>query len=298
MKDLIIVGAGPAGMTAVIYARRAGLDVLVFEAKTYGGQIINSSEVANYPAIEKISGMALAQNMYVQAEALGAEFEFEKVEAITKNEQAFVVETEDEKYEARSVIIATGSSNRPLGVEGEEKFIGRGISYCATCDGNFYKNKRVAVVGGGNTAFDDVEYLSRLAEKVYLIHRREGFRAEQQSVDKIKALSNVEFVLNATVEELIGDDKINGVKIKQQGESREIKIDGLFVAIGQTPQNAEFKDFVKLDSYGYIKADENCHTNIEGLFVAGDNRTKELRQLVTATSDGAIAASEVVKYLN
>ncbi len=298
MKDVIIIGAGPAGLAAAIYARRAGLSALVLEAQSYGGQIISTLEVANYPAIAKISGLDFAKNLYTQVEDLGAEFEFEKVEQISRKSGSFVVKTEDDSYATRAVIVATGAKKRRLGLAKEEQLIGRGVSYCATCDGNFFKDKTVAVVGGGNTAFEDAEYLAKLAKKVYLIHRREEFRADAKNVEKLRQQKNVEFILNATVEELYGDEKLTGVRLSKQGASEELFIDGLFVAIGQTPANIEFKDLLALDENGYVVAGENCHTNIDGIFVAGDNRTKGLRQLVTAVNDGAIAATEVVKYLD
>ena len=295
MFDIIIIGAGPAGMSAAIYARRAKKNVLVIEALTYGGQIVNTLDIENYPAESHISGYDLATKMYNQAKELGAEFIFEKVFEITNNNDYKEVRTNNNKYQAKTVIIATGAKNRKLGLDHEDDFIGKGISYCATCDGNFYKNKDVAVVGGGNTALDDALYLSNIANKVYLIHRREEFRGDKKTLDLLKEKSNVEFVLNSNVIKLIANEKLEGIEVTN---NREIKIDGLFVAIGRVPNNDMFKELVNIDDSGYIIANEDCHTNIPYIFVAGDNRTKEVRQIVTATSDGAVAAVEAIKYIN
>ncbi len=296
--DIIIIGAGPAGLTAAIYARRAAKTVLVLEANTYGGQIINAHDIENYPAAAHISGPDFAQNIYQQAVDLGADVEFEKVTEI-KDGEAKTVITEDEEYEAGAVIIATGSGNRKLGLKNEDELVGRGVSYCATCDGAFYKDKIVAVVGGGNTALASALYLADIAKKVYLIHRRDEFRGSETSVAKVKAKQNIELVLNSQVTELIADKKLQAIKVENKdGSAKQLEVDGLFITIGHTPETKEFAGLIKLDKDGYIAAGENCHTNVEGIFVAGDNRTKEVRQIVTATSDGAIAATEAVNYLN
>lgn len=299
MYDIIIIGAGPAGLTASIYALRSSKKVLVLESRNYGGQIINANSIENYPAIEKISGFDLATNMYNQAKKLGAEIVFEEVVSINDLNIQKEIITNKNIYKTKSVIIATGLENRKLGIPNEEELIGKGISYCATCDGNFYKDKIVAVVGGGNTALEDALYLSNIASKVYLIHRRDEFRGESLSVKHLKEKNNIEFIYESTIKNINGKDKLESIEIvNQSGNSKNIDIDGLFIAIGKKPENDIFSNLIELDSNGYIIANENCHTNIAGIFAAGDNRKKEVRQLVTATSDGAVAASEAIKYIN
>ncbi len=299
MYDIIIIGAGPAGLTAAIYGKRALKKVLVLEALSYGGQIINTLDIENYPAAAHISGFDFATNLYNQAKELGTEIKFEKVTNIIDNDDIKKVVTSKGEYETKTIIIATGADNRKLGLENEDKLIGKGISYCATCDGNFFKGKDVAVVGGGNTALEDTLYLTDLVNKVYLIHRRDEFRGDPTIVEKLKEKDNVEFVYNSNVTKLISNDKLEGVEVtNKDGSTKELSVSGLFVAIGKVPENENFKEIINLDESGYIIAGEDCHTNREGIFVAGDNRVKELRQLVTATSDGAIAATEAVKYIN
>ena len=298
MYDVVIIGAGPAGLTAAIYIRRAAKKVLVLEAKVYGGQIVNALDIENYPAEEHISGYDFATKLYNQAKNLGAEIVFEKVISIEANGKQKKVITTDNVYEAGSVIIATGSENKKLGLPNEDQLIGKGISYCATCDGAFYKNKKVAVVGGGNTALEDALYLADVAEKVYLIHRRSEFRGEDSTVSRLKGKENIQFVLNSNVTKLNAGNKLESIEVAStDGKVRTIEIDGLFVAIGRIPESKAFANLIKLDDAGYIEADEKCHTNVDGIFVAGDSRTKDVRQLVTAVSDGAIAATEAVKYI-
>lgn len=298
MYDVVIIGAGPAGLTAAIYTRRAAKKVLVLEAKVYGGQIVNTLDIENYPAEEHISGYDFATKLYNQAKNLGAEIVFEKVISIEANGKQKKVITTDNVYEAGSVIIATGSENKKLGLPNEDQLIGKGISYCATCDGAFYKNKKVAVVGGGNTALEDALYLADVAEKVYLIHRRSEFRGEDSTVSRLKGKENIQFVLNSNVTKLNAGNKLEGIEVAStDGKVRTIEVDGLFVAIGRIPESKAFANLIKLDDAGYIEADEKCHTNVDGIFVAGDSRTKDVRQLVTAVSDGAIAATEAVKYI-
>jgi thioredoxin-disulfide reductase len=298
MYDIAIIGAGPAGMTAAIYARRANKTVLLIEAKTYGGQIINALDIENYPTAEHISGFDFATKMYEQVKKMGAEVVFTTAKKINNLGVVKEIVTDDGTYTAKTVIIATGLENRPLGL-GEEKMIGRGISYCATCDGAFYKGKTVAVVGGGNTALSDVLVLADLAEKVYLIHRRTEFRGEAKLVEQVKNRANVELVLDSEVEKLEGEKRLEAVEVKNKNdEVRRILVDGLFVAVGQMPKNENFADVIEVDEAGYILADESCETNVAGIFVAGDNRKKEVRQLVTATSDGAVAALKAVQYLS
>ena len=298
MYDIIIIGAGPAGMTASIYARRALKKVLVLEAISYGGQIINTLDIENYPVESHISGFDFSTKLYNQAVELGAEFIFEKCIKVDKNDSSFEVFTTSSQYQCKSLIIATGADNRKLGLDKEVEFIGKGLSYCATCDGAFYKKRDVAVVGGGNTALEDALYLSNICNKVYLIHRRDEFRGDNSVVEKIKGKTNIDIIYNSNVTKIIGDERLNAIEISNlDGSKKEINVSGLFVAIGKIPENENFKDLIKMDDNGYIIAGEDCHTNIDGIFVAGDNRTKMLRQLVTATSDGAIAATEAIHYL-
>ena len=299
MYDIIIIGAGPAGLTSAIYGRRANKKVLVLEAKTYGGQIINTLDIENYPVEEHISGIDFATKLYNQAKNLKAEILFEKVVDINDLDSEKKVVTTKNTYKAKAVIIATGSENRKLGLSNEDELVGKGISYCATCDGNFYKKKTVAVVGGGNTALEDALYLADIAEKVYLIHRRDEFRGEESTIKLLKEKDNIEFVYNSTVTKLNANDKLESIEVtNKDGSTSTIEVSGLFVAIGRIPENENFAKLVNTDNAGYIIASENCHTNVEGIFVAGDNRVKEVRQLVTATSDGAVAAVEAVKYIN
>ncbi len=298
--DIIIVGAGPAGLTAAIYARRASKTVLVLEAKAWGGQIVNTPDIENYPVVAHISGYDFANQLYEQAVALGAEVWLEKVTQVEDRGETKTVTTAAGSYAARALILATGSENRRLGVEGEEALIGRGVSYCATCDGNFFRKKDVAVVGGGNTALEDALYLADLANKVYLIHRRDSFRGEDATVERLKQRQNVEFVYNSTVTKLLYERRLTGLEVtnKLDGSVRTLEVKGLFVAVGRIPENENFRSLIDLDAGGYALAGENCRTRTPGVFVAGDNRTKEVRQLVTAAADGAVAATEAVKYLN
>lgn len=299
MYDIIIVGAGPAGMTAAIYARRAAKSVLVLEAVNYGGQIINTPDIENYPVEAHISGFDFSTRIYEQAKGLGAEFIFEKVTGIKNENGKKTVITEKNTYEAGAVILATGSASRKLGLEDEDRLVGRGVSYCATCDGNFYRKKVVAVAGGGNTALEDALYLADLAEKVYLIHRRDSFRGEEANISRLKEKGNVEIIYNSNVTRLISEKRLRAIEVtdKTDGSVRTIELNGLFIAIGRVPVNSGFAGIVKLDDSGYVQAGEDCHTSCEGIFVAGDNRTKTLRQLVTAAADGAMAATEAVKYI-
>ena len=300
MYDIIIVGAGTAGLTAAIYARRAEKKVLILESVSYGGQIINTLSIENYPGMYKVSGPEFAKSLYDQARELGAEIEFEKVISVRRDEKTFIVGTEDETYRAKAVILATGSEYRKLGVEHEDELLGKGVSYCATCDGSFYKDKDVMVDGGGNTALYEAEYLAKMCRKVYLVHRRDQFRGDTSLVERVKKLANVEIVLGATIEELLvgGDGKLTGVKLAFiDAPTREIEVSGLFVAIGHKPSTEAFADLVEQDEDGYVIAGEDCKTSFEGVFVAGDVRRKDLRQLVTATADGAQAATSAIDFL-
>ena len=307
MADVIIIGAGPAGLSAAIYIQRAGKQAMVLEAMSFGGQIVNTPEVENYPGIAKISGFDFAMALYEQATSLGAEIVFDKALGIE------VIEAEAEggkpmkriltesgtAYEAPAVILATGAKNRKLGLHREQELTGNGVSYCATCDGAFYKGKAVAVNGGGNTALEDALFLSNYCSKVYVIHRREGFRGEPNSLEALRAKENVEFVLNATVTDLIGEPKLSAVEVtdKVSGEKKQLPVEGLFIAIGQEPENHEFENVVALDPMGYISAGEDCVTGTPGVFTAGDCRTKAVRQLTTAASDGAVAALAACSYI-
>ena len=299
MYDIIIIGAGPAGLTSAIYARRAAKSVLVLEAKSYGGQIINTLDIENYPAESHISGFDFATKLYNQAKDLGTEIVFEKVVDINNKDNIKEVITTKNTYQGKTIIIATGSENRKLGLSNEDELVGKGISYCATCDGAFYKDKTVAVVGGGNTALEDALYLSNIANKVYLIHRRDEFRGEESTVNLLKEKNNIEFIYNSNITKLNALEKLDSIEVtNKDGSIKTIEVDGLFIAVGRIPENENFAKIIEVDENGYIKASEDCHTNIPGIFVAGDNRVKEVRQLVTATSDGAIAATAAVKYIN
>lgn len=291
MYDIIIVGAGPAGLTAALYAGRANKKILVLEAKAYGGQIVSAHEVSNYPGIQSISGIDYATNLYNQVIDLGVEVKFETVLSITDDKE---VTTNKEKYQAKAIILATGAENRKLRIENEEELVGKGVSYCATCDGNFYKGKDVAVVGGGNSALEDALYLSDIVSKVYLIHRRDEFRGEAKLISDIKKKGNIELILNSNVTKINGTDKVESITVNNE---KEIKVDGLFIAVGQEPKNIIFKDVIDVDDKGYIIAVDDVHTNKKGIYVAGDAREKLLRQLTTAVSDGSIAATVAIKEM-
>ena len=299
MYDIIIIGAGTSGLTAAIYARRASKKVLVLEAKNYGGQIINTLDIENYPVEPHISGYDFSTRLYNQVKDLGAEIKFERAIDIRDNKDYKEVITDKNEYKCLSIILATGSENRKLGLENEDELIGKGISYCATCDGAFYKNKVVAVQGGGNTAVEDALYLSDIAKKVYLIHRRDEFRADKKSIKQLEKKENIEIIYNSIVTKLNKDKKLESIEITDKDNNKTtIEVSGLFIAVGRIPETQNFSKLVNMDSNGYVISDETCHTNVEGIFVSGDNRTKEVRQLVTAASDGAVSAIEAIKYIN
>ena len=299
MYDTIIVGAGPAGLTSAIYTCRAKKKTLVLEALSYGGQIINTLDIENYPAAPHISGFDFATKLYNQAKELGAEIVFEKVVDIKDNTDYKEVITKNNTYKTKTIILATGAENRKLGLENESDLIGRGVSYCATCDGAFYKGKDVAIQGGGNTAIEEAIYLSDIAKTVYLIHRRDEFRAEETLINQLKEKENVKFILNSNVTKLNANEKLESIEVtNKDGQSTIINISGLFIAVGRVPENENFRKIIKLNEAGYVEAKEDCHTNVEGIFTAGDNRVKTVRQLVTATADGAVAATEAIKYIN
>ena len=294
MYDIIIVGAGPAGLTAALYAARANKKIVVFEANVPGGQIVNAHMVTNYPGVKSMSGSDFANNLYKQVTDLGVEVRFETVLTIDEDKN---VTTDKDSYKAKAIILAPGVDNRKLRIENEDKMIGKGVSYCATCDGNFYKGKDVAVIGGGNTALEDVMYLSDIASKVYLIHRNDTFKGAELTLEQIKKKNNVEIILNSIVTKINGTDKLESIVIKNHDEEQTINIDGLFVAIGHEPKNIMFKNVVDIDDKGYIVSEDGVHTNKAGIYVAGDARDKILRQLTTAVSDGSIAATVAIKEM-
>ena len=298
MEDIVIIGGGPAGLTAAIYVQRAGKHAVVLEGNAPGGQILATSSVVNYPAIKFTTGAEYSQNLYEQVLELGAEVRFTKAVGLTVEGDKKIVQTTDGIIETKAVILATGASNRKLGIEKENEFIGKGVSYCATCDGAFFKGKDVAVSGGGNAAIEDALYLANTCRKVYLIHRRNELRAEQILVDQLKSKSNVEFVLEANVTKIIGNDHVEGIEVtKLNGETKILNVSALFIAIGQVPGNQAFANVVTLDNYGYIIAAEDCKTNIPGIFVAGDARVKTVRQLTTACADGTVSAIAALAYI-
>lgn len=294
MYDIIIVGAGPAGLTAALYAARANKKIIVFEANVPGGQIVNAHMVTNYPGVKSMSGSDFATNLYNQVTDLGVEVKFETVLSIDEDKN---VTTDKGTYSAKAIILAPGVDNRKLRIENEDKLIGKGVSYCATCDGNFYKGKDVAVIGGGNTALEDALYLSDICSKVYLIHRRDSFKGAELTLEEVKKKNNVEIILNSNVVRINGTDKIESIVINNLEEEQTINIDGLFVAIGHEPKNIMFKNIVDIDDKGYIVTKDGVHTSKEGIYVAGDARDKILRQLTTAVSDGSIAATVAIKEM-
>lgn len=299
MYDIGIIGGGTAGMTAAIYGQRAGKKTLIIEGGAFGGQITSSPNVENYPGIASVSGSEFSMNLLDQAVKLGAETVMEKVTGIREENGYKIVQTEGKEYTCRSVIIATGVTHRHLGVPGEERLTGVGVSYCATCDGMFFRGRDVAVVGGGSTALQDAEFLSNYCRKVYLIHRRDEFRGEDSIVKRLEKKENVEFILSAVVKEIAGENTVEKLILNKlkTGEQSELEVAGVFVAVGQIPQNDIFAETVKLDGNGFILAAEDCITSHPGIFAAGDCRTKEVRQLTTAAADGAVAALAAVKYI-
>ena len=298
--DIAIVGGGTAGMTAAIYGARAGKKVVVMEELICGGQIVNASEVENYPGIKSISGAEFAASLYEQAAAAGASFDFRSVSGIEEQDGVKKLLTDGEPVLARTVILATGARNRPLGLEREEALTGKGVSYCATCDGAFYRGKVTAVQGGGNTALDDALVLSGLCQQVYLIHRRDEFRGERSQLTQVEARPNITILRSHTVSALLGEERLSGIRIRdlKDDTERELPVDGLFVAIGRQPNTWLVKDQLELDRQGYIVADESCRTSQPGVFAIGDVRTKPLRQVVTAVADGATASKYLEEYLN
>lgn len=299
MYDVIIVGAGTAGLSSAIYVLRSGKSVLLLEKNYYGGQIINASEIENYPAIKKISGYDFATTLYEQAKNFGADIEYEKVVSVENGLYEKTVITEKNSYKCKSVIIASGLQKRRLGIENEEKFTGRGVSYCVVCDGAFYKGKTVAVAGGGNTALEDALLLSEYCSKVYIIHRRKEFRGEKILAEKLTKRENISYMLNCTITALNGSERLESVSVTSN-DSRipnDIEVSGLFIAIGQVPDNEIFSGLIELDENGYIIS-KDCSTSADGIFTAGDCRQKDIKQLATAVSDGATAGIKACEYIN
>ncbi len=297
MYDIIIVGGGPAGLVAALYACRANKSVLIIEKGSFGGQITFSPKVENIPGFAEVTGNEFAEKLVEQV--LGQEAEVECAEVLEiKNGDIKTVITDSGEFSAKAVIIATGAKHRLLGLENEEALIGEGISFCAVCDGAFYENKTVAVIGGGNSALQEAILLSDLAQKVYVVQNLDFFTGEKKLVDKLTAKENIEIILGHTVEKLLGDSELNGIEIKNTAtnETTALTLDGMFVAIGLVPQNDIFKNIVALDERGYIIADEFCKTSADGIFVAGDCRTKTIRQVITAAGDGAVAALAACDY--
>lgn len=295
--DFVIIGGGPAGLTAAVYGLRAGRSVLVLEEQMTGGQLTLTPEVENYPSWQKISGWELAGKIADQASAAGAEIRTEQVSAIETAEGKHTVVTEAGRYGAGVVIVANGAKRRKLGCPGEQELTGRGVSYCAVCDGAFFRGRTVAVIGGGNTALEDALYLAKVAEKVYLIHRRDSFRGEKKLQEAVLHSEKIEILWNTAVEAVEGEARVERVQLSGD-HAGGLAVDGVFVAIGLAPDNERFAPVLELDAGGYLRAGEDCRTNVPGIFAAGDTRTKEVRQILTAAADGAVAATLASNWLN
>lgn len=299
MYDIIIVGAGPAGLTAAVYARRAGKSVLVLEKDTFGGQVTFSPKLENYPGFQEISGNELAQRMLEQAMALGAEIDMDTVTEVLDGEVKTVV-GEAGRYEARSVIIAAGARHRRLDLPGEEELIGNGISFCAVCDGAFYKDQHVAVIGGGNTALQEVVLLADICKKVTVVQNLAFLTGEEKLIQLLRSKNNINYIYNTVVTGYEGETSLRAVRLlnTETREPSRLEIDGIFLAIGTAPENDAYQKVAKLNEYGYIVSDESCQTGTPGIFVAGDCRTKAYRQVATAISDGAAAALNACRFLD
>lgn len=296
--DVLIIGAGPAGLGAAVYGIRAGLNIAVLDRSPIsGGQVLTTYEVDNYLGLPKNSGGEISKKFREHADKLGVSFLTAQVETIEDKGEYKIVHTEEGDFEAKAVILATGATHAMLGVEGEMKLAGMGVSYCATCDGAFFKKRTVAVVGGGDVAVEDAIFLAGLCEKVYLIHRRNSLRAADSLQKKMKELSNVEILWNSQVKKIQGEDVVESVLLENsEAQQRELKVDGVFIAVGIVPNTQIYKGLIDMDEQGYILADETCRTSCEGIFAAGDIRKKQLRQIITAVSDGANAISSVQNY--
>ena len=300
MHDIIIIGAGPAGITATIYALRAGVSVTIFDRNLYGGQAAITAQIENYPAIKSITGAMFAQKLYQQAIDLNANILFEEVTSVDFSDAFQTITTNKNTYTAKTVIVATGVKRRELNCEGEKEFAGKGVSYCATCDGAFFRNKNVVVVGGGNTALEDALFLSNQCRNVTLIHRRDTFRAEKHLVDAVLSRDNITILYDSNVKCIKGNQAVNAIDVyhTKQNQTTTIETDGVFIAIGYEPDNEMVSHYLNVNTEGYIVSNEYCHTNIEGVFVAGDTRTKPLRQIITACADGAVAGVSAVSYIS
>ena len=299
MKDIIIIGGGPGGLTAAIYAKRAGCDITLFEGMSPGGQVMTTPDIENYPGFTG-TGFDLAMKFYEQTTAMGVDIAYENVKELKKNDGVFSVVCENgNEYTAKSVIIASGAKRRKLGIKGENELTGRGVSYCATCDGNFFKGKTAVVVGGGNTAVEDAIYLSKLCAKVYLMHRRDSFRASKTLTDRLPEHENIEVILNSVPLEICGTDKVERLVISNRitNETGEIETDTVFVAVGTVPECSFIPEEVELNEGGYIVTDRHCMTNVKGLFAVGDVRDTPLKQVVTAAADGAVAANYASEFI-
>ena len=297
MYDIVIIGGGPAGLTAAVYARRAGFTTLVLEGGTLGGQAATTPDIANWPGSKTVSGPDFAMSLYEQAKDLGAEIRFETVIGLRRDGESRTVETLGGGYAAGAVILANGVRRRKLEVPGEERLAGRGVSYCATCDGNFFRGKETAVIGGGNTALEDALFLAKLCPRVYLVHRRETFRGERHLADAVAGTENIVPLMEHRVLEITGERLVEAVELEGPQGRRTLAVSGVFAAVGLIPDNGIFAPPLELDEQGYVRADENCRTNVPGVFAAGDTRAKDLRQLVTAAADGAAAATQAGAYL-
>ena len=301
--DVAIIGGGPAGLTAGIYAARAGKSTAVIERGLIGGQITFTDSIDNFPAAPGMNGAEYAMKIQSQAESFGAEIIMDEITEVTAPETeggTFKIKGNSDEYEATAVVLATGLDNRKMGISGEDGLISRGISFCAVCDGAFFRNKEVAVYGGGNTAVEDAAFLANICSKVTIIHRRDRFRAAQAVVDELKALDNVEFVMTSNVVGVNGDKALESITVKnnETGETRDIDVSALFVAIGKIPNGKPFANLVATDEAGYFDIGETCEASTPGVFVAGDGRSKELKQLTTAVSDGSIAATKACHYVD
>lgn len=299
MIDILVIGGGCAGLTASIYGARAGKNILVLEQENIGGQISYSPRVENYPGISSISGAEFADQLYEQALALGVEIDLVQVKDIKKTDDHFIVSSDSRVINAKSIILATGVTHRKLSLDREDELSGKGISYCTLCDGAFYKDEEVLVVGGGNTALQGAAFLASICKKVYLLHRREAFRGEEKSLSRLKEKNNVEILTSSVLKKIVGMEEVNKVEIENLRSNvvEELAVTGVFVLIGQVPNNKVFSKLVNLDEEAFIEAGEDCNTSCDGIFAAGDCRKKNIRQLTTAAADGTVAALEALKYL-
>ena len=301
MIDVAIIGGGPAGLNAALYAGRAGLDAVLFEKMFAGGQMVTTTQLDNYIGFPGgVGAVDLAMNMEEQAKSAGAKIQYEEILNLDLSGTVKKIKTGKQEYDAKAVILCMGATPRALGVDGEERLRGRGVSYCATCDGAFFKGKAVAVVGGGDTALEDALFLSRYCDKVYLIHRRNAFRGTKIVSDKVGQMKNVDVIWDTVVERINGQDKVESIDVKnvQNEEPRTITLDGVFIAVGTQPNNALVQGKVALDEQGYVLAGEDMKTNVKGVFAAGDLRQKLLRQIITAASDGAVAVYSAARYID